>query len=182
MISTRLIGLLLLFSLLPFRLSAGDHADSSKANRPEARGKVIHIPSEIKTLEQFKDFIKKNTPKGSEPLLLLSGEDWCPNCVKLAPRLKGKIPASKVIFEIDTSQDDPQKNILVNAIAKSKKFMKDGPNNELKQTRPVFPSLWRFDGDLMDPSKPLVEEGVGPDKISAWLDNPPVRINHGDWL
>jgi len=180
--SKKLFTCLLFFSLLPIKLFADDHGAKTKGSHPEAQGKVIHMPPEVQTLEQFKEFIKTHVPKGSEPLLLLSGEEWCPNCVKLAPRLKGKIPASKVILEIDTSQDDPKKNILVNAIAKAKKFMKEGPDNELKQTRPVFPSLWRFDGDLMDPSKPLVEEGVGPDKISAWLDNPPVRINNADWL
>jgi len=162
--------------------SSGQNNNASKKGHPEAHGKVVVVPAKIETLEQFKEFMKTHLPKGSEPLLLLSGEKWCPNCVELAPRLKGAIPAGKVIFEIDTSQNDPKKNMLVNAIAKSKKFMKPDSKNELKPTRPLFPSLWRFDGELTDGSKPLVEEGVGPNKISAWLDNPPVRINNADWL
>lgn len=162
--------------------TSGRHNNASKKGHPEAHGKVVVVPPEIKTLDQFKEFIKAHLPKGSEPLLLLSGEEWCPNCVKLAPRLKGAIPAGKVIFEIDTSQNDQQKNMLFKAITKSKNFMKPDSKNELKSTRPLFPSLWRFDGELTDASKPLVEEGVGPDKISAWLGNPPVRINNADWL
>ena len=187
--SRNIINCLVLISVLPLFSFAVEsskdskHADSeSKSRHPVASGKVIHVPPEIQTVEQFKEFIKSNVPKGSHPLLLLSGEKWCVNCVALKPRLASNIPAGKIIFEIDTSQNDKSKNILINAIAKSKKFMKLESNNELKQTRPVFPSLWRFDGDVTDPSKPLVEEGAGLDKITAWLDNPPKHINHADWL
>ena len=127
-------------------------------------------------------FIKEKVAKGDEPLILLSGEEWCVNCVKLAPRLKGNIPAGKVIFELDTSETNKEKNVLISALAKSKSFTKIDSKGELKKTRPVFPSLWRIDGDLSDVSKVLVEEAAGADNVSHWLDNPPKRINHADWL
>lgn len=183
------MGLVLIFSVSTW---AAEHAASEErqldngawlgGKRPIAEGRVIHVPIEIKTVEQFKEFIKEKVAKGDEPLILLSGEEWCVNCVKLAPRLKGNIPAGKVIFELDTSETNKEKNVLISALAKSKSFTKTDSKGELKKTRPVFPSLWRIDGDLSDVSKVLVEEAAGADNVSHWLDNPPKRINHADWL
>lgn len=148
-----------------------------------AGGKRVILPKTLKTLEELEAFIKEKTPKGSEPLLLLSGEDWCPGCRALAPRLEGRMPHGKVIFELDVSNNATE-NFLLNALVKSKgkkTFMKL-ENGELKGTRPVFPSLWRFDGPLTDPDKAMVEEGAGKDKVTQYLDNPPPTIDNGSWF
>lgn len=163
--------------------SAGASKTRPIAEKGIPAGKKIMVPKTLKTLEELEAFIKEQTPKGAEPLLLLSGEDWCPGCRALAPRLNGPMPVGKAIFELDVS-DKAAENFLLNALVrtKGKKTFMKLENGELKGTRPVFPSLWRLDGPLTDPDKAMVEEGAGKDKVTHYLDNPPPTIDHGSWF
>lgn len=163
--------------------SAGSSKPRPLAEKQIVAGKKIIVPKNLKTLKELEAFIKEKTPKGSEPLLLLTGEDWCPGCRALAPRLEGRMPAGKVIFELDVS-DKAAENVLLNALVrtKGKKTFMRLETGELKGTRPVFPSLWRFDGPLTAPDKAMVEEGAGKDKVTHYLDNPPPTIDNGSWF
>ena len=161
------------------------------------KGQLINVTSDpatgkkIETVAQLKKFIRENTPRGFQPVLLLSGEDWCGPCKQLAAgRLKGELPKRKVIFELSVPAV-PTSNPLYKAILLTPRkdpmlsYMRRDASGNLVGTRPMFPSIWSFEGvdALDDPNKSLIEEGVALAGVTKWLDNPPEpTIDNGAWF
>lgn len=211
--------LLVLCCFLGNFCAAGDHVVGREVNTPPTaarengharkphpvtepqseKGQLINVtydpatkkPREITTVAELKKFIRENTPRGFQPVLLLSGEEWCGPCKQLAAgRLKGELPKRKVIFEMVVPAV-PTSNPLYKAIlltprkAPMLSYMRRDASGNLVGTRPMFPSIWSFEGvdALDDPNKSLIEEGVALAGVTKWLDNPPEpTIDNGAWF
>jgi thiol-disulfide isomerase/thioredoxin len=192
------------------------HADGKPTGHPiaEMKGKVIKIGEytkdgvkvvegeNIKNVEDLKKFIQSQTPPGYQPLILLSGEEWCGPCKILKPKLEGPLPEKRIIFELIAGPKEKPtfaNGLIASLILQQKNESekngsdKKGPElklrrfnekGQLTQAHLIFPSLWRFDNiqDLSNPDKYLTEEAVGDSKIIKWLKEPTPMIDNGAWF